>query len=174
MAFEQVRLIYPVPSGGHVEVTDSTLVPMGGEVTYAQLTYTNGGCEIVFEVRDGVPGAVSVKLMAGRTHLRAKDLMAIKLDHLCHEAFAVAGVFEPTIDGEMVGELTPRLVRKVIDSSRRRKITPEFLKRIAKVHNSSPAGKRVEAISAAFDVSDRQAWRYIAQAREKGFIDGDR
>jgi hypothetical protein len=36
----------------------------------------------------------------------------------------------------------------------------------------APEGGRLEAVCAAFDVSERQALRYMALAKQKGLIDG--
>ncbi|WP_156738115.1 hypothetical protein [Mycobacterium scrofulaceum] len=172
MAFETVRLVYELSDGGAVEVTDDTLEPMGDVFTYRQLTYRSEGCEIVFEVHDGVPGCVSVSLRAGEKPLRTKDLTDIRLDRLRDEAFAAVGMIVP--DPEGGHEAAHRVVRKVLNhATSRRRLTPDLLRRIAQTYNNAPAGDRAEAIAVAFGVSNRQAWRYIAAAKEKGFIDGD-
>ena len=48
------------------------------------------------------------------------------------------------------------------------KITPEFLSRVAEIYQAAPEGGRLEAVVAAFSVSERQAWRYISQAKQEG------
>jgi hypothetical protein len=172
----KVRFAYQLPDGGRVDITDGVLVPMGDVVTYRELTYTNAGVEIVFEVRDRVPGCVSIKLRPaeGERHIRAKDLAAIKLDQLRDECFAVAGVFTPISDGEGLTH-TVSAARKLTErSATRRKVTPELLSRVAEIYTSTPATQadaRVDAVVAAFGgISKRQAWRYIAQAKREGLI----
>jgi hypothetical protein len=149
---------------------------MGDVVTYRKLNYINDGVDIVFEVRDGVPGAVSIYLRPaeGERHIRAKDLAAIKLDQLRDECFAVAGVFTPTPDGAGF-EHTISAARKLTERPAiRRKVTPELLSRVAEIYTNTPATQadaRVDAVVAAFGgISKRQAWRYIAQAKREGLI----
>ncbi len=62
--------------------------------------------------------------------------------------------------------------KRVHNVTRRRKVTAEFLRQVADVHNSARAGGRLEAVKAAFTVSERQALRYIGQAKQRGLIDG--
>jgi hypothetical protein len=52
----------------------------------------------------------------------------------------------------------------------RRKITPEFLSRVAEIHRAAPEGGRLAAVKVAFMVNERQALRYIAAARKKGWL----
>lgn len=150
-------------------------VPMGNGFTFAGLCYTNGNITVTFEVRDGVPGATSITLCAGGDRLlRAKDLTAVKLDQIRNEVYAVAGVgTHPTLlvaPGvyELTGEDAIKEVRRAATS--RRKITPEFLSRVAEIHQRAPEGERIAAVKAAFTVNDRQALRYIAAARKEGLI----
>jgi hypothetical protein len=183
---------YPLPSGGTVEITDETYVAMGDGFTFAGLTYSNGNITVTFEVRNGAPGAASITLIAGEGDrlLRAKDLTAIKLDQIRNEVYAVAGVgafvpyadlspaqrgaFVPDVDdyGATDYELTAEEAVKAVKraTTTRRKITPEFLSRVAEIHQAVPEGERVAAVKAAFMVDDRQALRYIAAARKKGLI----
>jgi hypothetical protein len=171
VTFKDVRLVYPLPDGGRVEVTDDALVPMGDVYAHRQVTYRNGSCTIVFEVRDGVPGAASVEL-AGETFIGPKDLMSIKLDRLCKEAFAVTGAFVPSHDGG--SEVTYEVVRNAVSGARRNKITPEFLAKVAQVHNDAPEGTRTNAVVEAFNCKNqRTAFRYIAAAKERNLIHGN-
>ncbi|BBZ74138.1 DUF6214 family protein [Mycobacterium paraseoulense] len=168
MAFEKVKLVYELRDG-QVEVTDDTIVPIGDVYTYRQLTYTSDTATIVFEVRGGVPGCVSVELRSGERPILAKDLVAIKLDQLRDEAFLVVGMIIPDTEGGH--DAIHRVARKTLDRmTSRRKITPEFLARVAEIHRAAPEGGRLAAVTAAFGASERQAWRYIAQAREAGLI----
>jgi hypothetical protein len=170
MAFKKVKLVYRMPDGGRVEVTDDKLVPMGDAFSHRQLTYRNDARTIVFEVRDGVPGCASL-ILAGETFIRTKDLTTIKLDRLCQDAFAVTGVYQPSDDGNGT-EVTYEVVRSAVGSAtKRHRLTPEFLADVAEVYNNAPEGTRTNAIIAAFDnVNQRTAFRYIAAARERNLI----
>ena len=175
MTWETVRVKYELPGGGAVEVTDGTLVPLssGGDdvFVYRQLTYTDTGCRIVFEVADGVPGCVSVTLTAQGRSIRAKDLTAIKLDRIREEAFRAVGMIIP--DPEGGHDASARVVRKtLIDSRSRQKLTPTLLRRVADIYRASDrVDDAIEAIKTEFHLdSDRQPRRYIADAKKKGFI----
>jgi hypothetical protein len=173
VAGKPARLVFELFDGWHVETTDATPVPFGdahNAYIDRQFTCTREGDEIVFEVRDGVPGCVSVKLAAGETFIRAKDLTAIKLDRLRDEAVRAVGVLVPDPDGH---EAHPIFIRTVLSrSSTRRKITPEFLAQVAEAYTKAPDGERNSAVAATFHKDERTAFRYIAAAREKGLIDG--
>ena len=194
------RSVFPLPSGGSVEITDATLVSIGAGYGWAGLTYTNDNVTVVFEVRDGVPGATSVTLRAaGDKLIRAKDLTAIRLDQIRNEVYAVVGVgwftFVPAgsednydednyeshssqitvvrpgvweFDHELTGEDAIKAVKRA--TTRRHKITPEFLSRVAEIHQGASEGGRLAAVKAAFVVNERQALRYIAAARKEGLI----
>jgi hypothetical protein len=62
--------------------------------------------------------------------------------------------------------------KQVEGATQRRKLTPEFLGKVADIHTTAPDGGRIDAVKAAFNVEERQALRYIAQARKRGLIDG--
>jgi hypothetical protein len=179
-----MKLITELPDGGRIEVTDMEPVPMGDVFAHRQLTYTYDGgatrpaCEIVFEVRNGVPVCTGISLRStdGGTHVRAKDLTGIKLDNLRDDVFAYVGVFVPNPGGGLVRKLGPGSLRedrkRIERATQRRKITPEFLNRVAEIHNGAPEGGRVAAVKAAFKVKERQALRYIKLARQKGLTNG--
>jgi hypothetical protein len=175
--------------GGVAEVTDLAPVPLGddGARAYRQLTYTRDadgdcpGCQIVFEIRNRVLVCASFTLSTkAETGVRAKDLRVIKLDELARDLYSYIGVFRPNPTGSewvrVVGPASIERNRETIEQAKRRKITPEFLQRVAEVHQSAPAGERLYAVKAAFPASDgsplseRQALRYIAQARREGLI----
>lgn len=171
--WEKVRLVYELPDGGTVEVTDTTPVAIGGgDDVYVnrQLTYTNGGCRIVFEVADGVPGCVSITLTAQDRPLRVKDLKSIKLDQIREDAYRAVGMIIPDPEGGC--DASARVVRKrLIDNTSRHKITPEFLRRVADIYQSSDRLEdAIEAMKVEFRAGDRQVYRYIAAAKQKGFI----
>jgi hypothetical protein len=179
-----MKLVVELDDGGRIEVTDMEPVPMGDVFAHRQLTYAHDGdadrpaCKIVFEVRNGVPVCAGISLGSadGGTLVRAKDLTAIKLDNLRDDVFALAGVFVPNPDGGLVRKFGPGSFHKdrkrTERATQRRKITPEFLNRVAEIHNGAPEGGRVAAIKAAFKVKERQALRYIALAKQKELING--
>jgi hypothetical protein len=148
---------------------------MGDAFAYRQVTYTAATCKIVFEVRDGVPGCVRIELVAdAESFIRAKDLTSLRLDDLRLDAYALTGVTQ-TEDGRFVHRMNYRQDRKRLERTKtRRKVTPDLLRKVASVHNETPEGGRIEAIKAAFSVSDRQALRYTALARQEGLISDGR
>jgi hypothetical protein len=177
--------VYLLEDGGRVEVTDPEIVAMGPDAAHRQLTYSHSGddsrlaCRIVFEVRGAVPMCVSMCLWspAGGGAVRTKHLKALRLDELRDDVYAAAGVFTPTAAGGFMRKLGPLPYQQHRErvkqaTGQRSTITPEFLGRVADLYNGADEGARVEAITAAFRVSPRQAFRYIAAARAKGLIDG--
>jgi hypothetical protein len=179
-----MRLITELPDGSHVEATDPAIVPMGDVFAHRQLTYTRHGgenhpaCKIVFEVRNAVPVCASIQLGSseGGSHVRAKDLTAIKLDNLRDDIYAAAGVFLRNPEGGFVHKIGPGAFRedrkRVERATQRRRMTPEFLSRVAEIHNNAPSGGRLEAVRTAFTPtpSERTALRYVAEARKAGLI----
>jgi hypothetical protein len=166
-----------LPDGVVVEVTDARLVPMGDVFAARQLTYTHHGrpsYRLTFEVWDGVPVCTGLVIEArDGTSIRAKDLNAIRLDNIRDDTFAVAGVWRENAPGKYArtwSRSSFRTDRKHVEhATKRRKLTPEFLERVADIHKATPTA-RVDAVMAAFGVSERQAKRYVAAAREKGLI----
>jgi hypothetical protein len=176
--------ITELPDGSLIDVTDEKIVPMGDVFAHRQLTYTHTGnaeqpsYRVVFEVRNGIPVCISLQMWTAsddETHIRAKDLNAIKLDKLCAEVFAYAGVWtgKPGVGFvRKLGRASFQLDKERVEQAgQRRKMTPEFLNRVAELHDQAPEGKRVAAVKAAFGVHERTALRYIAAARREGLID---
>jgi hypothetical protein len=181
-----MKVVTELADGGKVEATDTAIVPMGEVFAYRQLTYTHAGdanlpaCKIVFEVRNEVPVCTSVHLWSNtdsETAVRAKDLSALKLDNLRYDLYAWTGVFVENPDGgwtrKLVSDRRSFLQdRKSVErATPRRKLTIDFLTRVAELHNATSAGGRIEAVCDAFDVSERTAFRYIAQAKKRGLIE---
>ncbi len=54
--------------------------------------------------------------------------------------------------------------REVETAAARRRITPEFLRRVKDVHRSAPEGRNLAAVKEEFNVEERQALRYIKRA----------
>lgn len=181
-----MKVIYelPKPYGGQLTVTDSELVPLGDVMAYKELTYrrpssdTRPGCELVFQVRNGAPYCISLKLSADDgCVVRPKDLNALSLEKMRDDLFAYVGVFRENPDGGWVhtrgSDSLFRRDRKAVEkavSQSRRKMTDEFKQQIADVYNGAPAGTRIAAIKAAFGVEQRQAIRYKQAAQEARLI----
>ncbi len=75
----------------------------------------------------------------------------------------------PDIGTDLRTENTSSNRGKVREASKRRKITPEFLQRVAETHTAA-SGAKVAAVADSFGVDKRTAHRYIAAARKKGLI----
>ena len=180
-----MRPPYELPDRGQVTITDDTLVPMGDVWAYHRLTYTHVGgpdrpaCDADFEIRRGVPTCTRLVLMfdGSRNGVRAKHFRAFKLDQLRDSIYTYIPVSVP--NPAAPGQWMQRIGRGAREENRqqvkrattRRNITQEFLKQTAEIHNSAPAGRRMHDLQAAYPgVTERQLRRYIAAAREKGFV----
>jgi hypothetical protein len=164
------RMEYPLRDGGKVVVPDvKDFADMGDGFAYRRATYHQDGVEIEWEVRNGAPQCTSVLLTGGG--LRTKDLQAIKLDDIREIVYSTIGIGTFAGDEEYV--MTPSDSRKEVNrAASRRKMTPEFLARVGEIHRRAPEGRRLAAVIAAFDVHERSALRYIAKARDEGYING--
>jgi hypothetical protein len=177
-------VIAELGDGGRIEVTDRELVPMGDELAASQITYSHPGDAeraarvIVFEIRRGVPVCVSVQLSAtAEAAVRTKDLKAMELENLRRDIYGYVGVWRTDPEtGDLVRVIRAdgfRADSKAADKAirqGRRKITDEFLKRVTEVHNNAPAGGKLAAVMAAFNVYERQAIRYKREAEKRGFV----
>lgn len=179
-------ITYELPDGGHLKVTEGEIVPLGELFAHREITYyrpasdVDPAVELVFTVRDGVPMCTSVRLWSGDGDpaVRVKDLKKIPLERLVHDVFAYVGIYRPNpnevggyIHTRGSAELYRRDRKYVERATARRKITPDFLQRVAEVHNGAAEGSRIAAVRDEFDgVSESQAKRYIKAARERGFI----
>lgn len=163
--------------GSVIEVTDPQVVPMGDVYAHRKITLIRHGdasgrpeCKVVFEVQDGVPVCVGLQLGSPETPVRAKHLNSIRLEDLRDDAYAAAGVFIRNANGGFVRKLGFNFHRdrKQVQSA----AATSRLDRVADIHNSTPAGGRIEAIRAAFTPTPhkRTALRWIAAAREAGLI----
>ena len=170
-----------LPDGGLLVVTDGEIVPMGDAFAYRQLTYSHDGTaarpgvKIVFEVRKRTPVCVSIELWSSdKGGIHASDLGGIKLDNLRDDVYAYAGVFTRNPDGGWVRKLglaSFKQDRKRVELvTRRRTLTPDFWNQVAEVCKAAPERGRTKAVRAAFNVSQRQALRYVEEARKEGLI----
>jgi hypothetical protein len=104
--------------------------------------------------------------------IRTKDLRSLKVDQLRDDAYGYCGVFKRDPAGGYLRQLgvTWPDRRSVERSVSRRKVTVEFLS-LAALHNRTTAEERIAAVCDAFNVSERTAFRYIAQAEKAGLLD---
>jgi hypothetical protein len=155
-----------------IEVVDRDVVPMGDGYAYRQIRYTDtaSGGTFLFEVRGGIPGCIRVELSGDERFIRTKDLTAIKLDDIRIETYALTGVTRRP-DGSFVHRIDYNRDRKRVQRIKKRsKVTDDRIRRAAEVYNGTAESDRAEVVGAALNVAPRQAWRYIAQARERGLI----
>ncbi|MGE2728964.1 hypothetical protein ACQI4F_05780 [Mycolicibacterium vaccae] len=159
--------------GGTVVITDiNDIVPIGDGFACRNAVYRFDGVEVAWEIRDAVPRCTRVVLCAGEAGLRTKDLHAIRLDDIREIVYTAIGIDVATSDGDEY-QLTPAETRKTVNrATSRRTMTNELLKRVAEIHRKAPEGRRTEAVRAAFNVHERTALRYIAKAKDKGYLRG--
>ncbi|MCV7090031.1 hypothetical protein [Mycobacterium interjectum] len=176
---------YELPDGGMVNIEDAELVPMGDVYAYRRLTYTHRGdgerpaCQVTFEVRDGVPVCTyfALSAIADESAVRPRYLKEFPLDAVRNDMYGYVGVFTREPGGGLVSKLgrasRERTRGQVEQAAKRRKVTPELLKKVASVHRAAGPGARIDAVRGAFTVSTRTALRYIAAAKEMGLIDDE-
>ncbi|MGD9622528.1 MAG: hypothetical protein AB7G47_13220 [Mycolicibacterium sp.] len=178
-------VVAELADGGRIEATDRELVPMGDCYAAREVTYSHPGsadrpaCRIVFEIKQSIPVCTSLSLTAAdniETSVMPKHLTAISLENLRRDVYGYVGVFKANPEtGELYRSIRQGSFRSDSNTAdkatRRSKLeSPEFLQRVADVHDSAPKGATVEAVMAAFNRKQRQALRYIREARDKGFI----
>ncbi|WP_197377554.1 hypothetical protein [Mycolicibacterium baixiangningiae] len=161
---------YPLPDGGNVEITDDQYADMGSGFSYRVVTYRKDAVEIVFEIRDGVPGCVSIKIAGEDGFIRQKDLAAIRLADIREEVYTAVGIGSFTTEGDDYELSSPEARKALTRATTRRKVDDNLLRRVAEVHQSVPEGGRIAAVMGAFHVSERQALRYIRSANDRGFL----
>jgi hypothetical protein len=176
-----MRLITELPDGSRIEVTDAEIVPMGDAFAHRQLTYTRDGdadrpaSKIVFVVRNGVPVCASIYLGSAESEsdVRAKDLSTIKLDNLRDDVYASAGVFVRNLEGGFMRKLGRfHEDRKRVERATQRQGHTGVFEPGCRGAQRRSGWCRLQAVRAAFGVSERQVLRYMALAKQKGLIDG--
>ncbi|OBB56753.1 hypothetical protein A5757_01435 [Mycobacterium sp. 852013-51886_SCH5428379] len=163
----------PLRDGAVVVIADfKDLVPMGDGVACRKALYRRDGLEVAWEIQRGVPECTSVTLRAEAAGLLTRDLHAIRLDDIRETVYSAIGIAAFTPDGEEY-EMSPAEARKAANrAASRRTVTDERIKRVAEIHRGAPEGRRTAAVAAAFQVHERTALRYIAKAREEGYLHG--
>jgi len=161
------------------------IVPVGehGMPKVVTVSHPGGGLEpllrLEIQVWNGTPVCSKVELI-GKSEAGAQ----VRVKHLK----TLAGVLEDLVEQVCVnlgfdrnGDTgwttafplaveTQRSRRRAVSGSRR-KITRQFLERVAAVYRDAEA-PRLDAVAVEFDCSERSAARYVAKAREAGLLDG--
>ncbi|WP_137147141.1 hypothetical protein [Mycolicibacterium sp. CR10] len=183
-------MTYFLPDGGRLqEGKNSRRHKVGDRWLPSPVIYEHPGSEsepgyrLTFEIWDGVPVCTEVQLTAKsaqRVHIRPKDVktVAARLENSLHDWLAFLE-YERVGPGKFVRRGMPseeqvRATRRVIESARRqtrRKMSDDHLAAVAAAF-SAATGPPVEAVAAAFGVTERTAWRYIEKARKANLIEG--
>jgi hypothetical protein len=187
LAGKQGPIAYALDDGGWVEIEDAELMPLGNKHAHRCIVYRHDGdadrpaARITFELVGGVPVCTSFGMWSpegSQTPIRERDLSASKLNRLRDAAFAATGVFTPNPHGGWMRPIGPRSAARDRAQVKRAatppyKLTREFLEKVAEIHNATPPGGRLEAVSAAFPPTrhPRTVLRWVAAARKAGLID---
>jgi hypothetical protein len=91
------------------------------------------------------------------------------LDGAWHEDGSFEGV-EYLADSDSEHFRKARRAVQQVRRSARRRVTPELLGKVAEVYRDNPE-RPAESVELAFGVSARTAFRYIAEARERGLLE---
>ncbi len=170
-------------------VSDTSEVIGDHEVpTWVELT-TAGGAEpdmrIRVELRDGAPRVVELAWISQplQKEIRQKQLRQTNLAKLATDLIVSTVSDTDIIDGVMI--LPEDVDRQQLRQSRlalqkfvdrqqrprdRRRMTPEFLKSVAKVYKENIDGNPTKAVAETFNVASRMASEYVTRARRAGLL----
>ncbi|SEF34484.1 hypothetical protein SAMN05421837_107409 [Amycolatopsis pretoriensis] len=176
---------------GYAEFDAGDTVRMGGDrllprriTAYITSAPDLPATMLTIEARDGVPvcTAVTVTAKDGGREVRAVDLRAIKLEDWIE---AIVAEVAPTIvasddDGRPIivspAPGTPDAQRLAVAAVRaarhgtRKTVTEDHLRTVAEVYNAADPRRGIKTVEERFGTSYRTAARWIAAARDKGFI----
>lgn len=138
------------------------------------------GVEIDLAVVDGIPTCVraAISSTASRGVLQV-DLLSLNLTEIISDVFAA---FSMTVIGgsengpfwvvadASAGKDDRRAAKKLINSKRRRKITPELLQQVAQVYKDNFDDNPTDAVRRVFGVETRMASQYVRKARDAGYL----
>lgn len=136
----------------------------------------------VLEVVDDLPvcTAVTVESREGGRALRHSDFERFDLDVLVRNIYMDAASWIRDRDDGVVEmgisptEASRREVSEMIGAARKRgaprKITDEFLRRVAEVYRENIDDRPTERVAAYFNVAPRTASMYLTKAREAGHL----
>lgn len=159
------------------------IVPLGEHGVPRVVTVSHPGGEsepllrLEIQVWDGTPVCSKIELIGKPetgAQIRVKHLKTLAgvLETLVEQACVNLG-FDRRGDTGWVTSFplsvdTQRSRRRSVTGARR-KITPQFLERVAAAYRDAEA-PRLDAVAAEFDCSERSAARYVSKAREAGLI----
>lgn len=135
---------------------------------------------MTIEMVNGVPrcSLVEVKMRPGKRGVQSHDLRDVRLDEWIEHLVAAASSKVTSHDGAFVSavigdgadwERDARKAVRAMQRTGRRKVTAEFLSRVAAVHQVHEE-RPVEAVQLAFGTSYRTAARWVQKAREDGLL----
>ncbi len=134
--------------------------------------------EIVVAFERGVPvvNSITVERAEGLPSLSGTELRQIPIAHIVEEAARrLAMVTTLTADGGSFitfpakGRRQAKADAQVRPAMRRRTITPDLLRDVARIYRSNPS-EPTAAVRDAFEVSPATASRWVERAREDGFL----
>lgn len=138
----------------------------------------NPSIRLRLEVINDVPTCTIVEIShAASAGVRQVDLQTLNLAEIVSDVFSAMSwpvVIGP--DGETIvlavggGASDRRIARRNIDGQRRRKITPELLKKVAEAYAEHETDKPIVKIAAMFGVQERMAAVYVRKARDAGYL----
>lgn len=158
-------------------------VPLGDHVAPSRIRLTGHGgdrradLEIDFEVVDGAPRCSRLVLYAPDDgQVTQDDLRSINVGHLMRTTFAATAMVPDPGGGSASApdEVTPLYARgvdrSVTAASRKpRRLTPDFLAKVAAVYNAHP-GQPTTAVQNAFGGGYRTAAGYVQRCRKDGLL----
>jgi hypothetical protein len=139
--------------------------------------------EVEIVLHDGRPEVDEVKVSrrAGDPEIDAKFLREIPLGQIAESAvvqmelwarreWAETSADSPGPIGPDVSHPYWKPVTESVAARRRRSVTDELLREVAAVYQADTTGKPTKAVKEHFPTSQRNAARYVALAKERGFI----
>lgn len=169
----------------HPAVAPDRMVRMGGVLVPPRLTLTlaptdAGDPAIVaeFVVVDGTPHCreVRVSVSQRRPGLRQADLAEFNVADWTEHVFALVAHRIVSVErGEMVLDTAEQSsARRAVERARRRrpprKLTPEYLQRVADIYRDNIADRPTTAVSEQLEVNYRSALDYVQRARRAGLL----
>ncbi len=131
-------------------------------------------------VVNGIPTCTRVEVdMESSRGVLQNDLASINLLEIVTDVFAAFAMVR--LKGSMAeqgfviaearaGQDDRRATKKLINQTRRRKITPELLQEVATIYTEHFDDRPTEAVRRSFGLSVRMAAQYVRKARDAGYL----
>jgi hypothetical protein len=177
-----------LPDGGEL-VCGQRVARVGDRGVPQTVTYRHSGDadqparEVRVEIRNGIPICAELRLTANDegAHVRAKDIKVVAAElerSISYWLSELAYVRNQKNTGywraSPPSATDRRVAQEAVERARRqtrRKMSDELLARVADTVNAAPEGSaKHETVAIAFSVSPRTAQRFIAKAREAGYL----